>query len=47
MDDQTHERLSEDVELPFEERCQHAYEYHRCTWPGSRPELLGSGWHIT
>lgn len=40
MADETLERLSDDVKLPFEERCQHAYEYHRCTWPGGRPDSL-------
>ena len=47
MDEETLRRLSEDVELPFEERCQHAYEYHRRTWPGGRLHSLGSWWHTT
>jgi hypothetical protein len=34
VDGETLERLSEKVELPFEERCQQAYEYHRRTWLG-------------
>ena len=37
MDAETLERLSEAVRLPFEERCQHANEYHLRNWPGGRP----------